>query len=106
MNFGIKIVYTVSATFTQNEALVLFEKETGSKWKVSHKSTKEAEKEGYDALEKGDIMTRIMEIILSRMYSDKELCVWDDEDMRKLGIAPDVGLEAVIKDVSKMCGTK
>ncbi|CAF1326919.1 unnamed protein product [Didymodactylos carnosus] len=90
-------VYLADATFSQKEALALFEKYTGTKWTIMNKTTEEALKSGLDALAKGDYINGYGNIIMSFNWGGKGAVIFDNNDMTLLDVKP-LGLEKIIKD--------
>jgi uncharacterized protein YbjT (DUF2867 family) len=63
-----KHIYIADATFTQQQALSLFEKHTGSKWTVKHINTEDSFKQGADDFTKGDVRKDIDEYLMTVIY--------------------------------------
>ncbi|CAF3263188.1 unnamed protein product [Rotaria sp. Silwood2] len=62
-------IYIADTTFTQQEALFLFEKYTKSKWTTKQVTTESLLKQGAKSFAKGDTMTAIISYLLSAIYS-------------------------------------
>ena len=66
-----KRLYIADATFTQQQALALFEKHTNSEWTKKEVSTDSLAKTSADAFAQGDTMTGVVSSLLSIIYNGK-----------------------------------
>lgn len=93
-----KRIYVADATLTQQQALALFEKYTGSNWTVRHVSTEDSLKKGADAFAKGDRREGIHAYLMAVIYNGQGAAQFDGKTSNHaLGLEP-IPLEQIIKE--------
>jgi hypothetical protein len=93
-----KRIYVADATFTQQQALTLFEKYTNSKWSIKNVNTADARKEAEENLAKGNIPAAFGGYLLSFAYGGAPAANFESKTIIKdLGI-PTVSLDQIVKE--------
>ena len=93
-----KRIYIADATLTQQQALALFEKYTGSNWTVRHGSTEDSLKDGADAFAKGDRREGVHAYSMAVIYNGQGAAQFDGKTSNQaLGLEP-VPLEQIIRE--------
>jgi uncharacterized protein YbjT (DUF2867 family) len=93
-----KRIYIADATFTQQEALVLFEKYTDSKWTKKYVTTEESFKQGKEHLANGDIYKGIHAQIMSFAYNGQGSSNFQDKTSNKALGLETISLEQIVKE--------
>jgi hypothetical protein len=93
-----KRIYIADATFTQQEALALFEKYTGTKWTVKHMSTEDSYQQGTEHFAKGDIPNGAQAYILSGIFREQGACNFQDKTSNKALGLETIPLEQIVKE--------
>jgi len=93
-----KRIYIADTTFTQQEALALFEKYSGTKWTVKHISTEDSYKQGAEYYAKGDLSKGIPAYIMSAIYSDGGASNFQNKTSNKALGLETVSLEQAVKE--------
>jgi hypothetical protein len=93
-----KRIYIADVTFTQKEALALFEKYTGTKWTVKHMTTEDSYKQGAEYYAKGDLANGIPAYIRAAVYNEQGASNFQGKTINKaLGLETN-SLEQIIKE--------
>ncbi|CAF1272454.1 unnamed protein product [Adineta ricciae] len=93
-----KRIFIANTTFSQQETLDYFEKETGIKWTVKHASSIETIKNAAEQLAQGKVMDAFVNYIRSAIYGDNKMFLFEGRTNNKeLGI-PEIPLERIIKE--------
>jgi len=96
-----KRVYVADATFTQQQALNLFEKYTNNKWTVKNIATADARKDAEASLAQGNIGAAFVGYILSYVYGGSKGTVFDGKAVnQQLGV-PTVSLDQIVQQIVK-----
>lgn len=99
-----KRIFIADTTFTQQQALALFEKHTNSQWTTKQMTTESLVKTGADAFAKGDVTTGIVSNLLNIIYSGTGASDFEKKTSnRSLGIKTS-SLEEIIKDTLEKRG--
>jgi uncharacterized protein YbjT (DUF2867 family) len=93
-----KRIFIADATFTQQEALVLFEKYTDTKWTVKHVSTKDTHKEATEKLAKGKFGEAFADYIRFLVYSGLKVNMLDGRTSNKDLEIPTISLDQIVKE--------
>jgi uncharacterized protein YbjT (DUF2867 family) len=93
-----KRIYIADATFTQQEALALFEKYSGTKWTVKHKTTKETYKQGTEYYAKGDLANGIPAYIMAAVYGEQSASNFQGKTSNKALGLKIIPLEQIVKE--------
>jgi len=93
-----KRIYIADATFTQQEALALFEKYTGTKWTVKHVRTEDSYKQGGEYYAKGDLLNGIRAYILASVYNEQSASNFQGKTSNKALGLETISLEQIIKE--------
>jgi len=93
-----KRIYIADATCTQQEALALFEKYSGTKWTVKHISTKDSHKQGADYYAKGDLLNGIRAYILAAVYNGQGSGNFQGKTSNKALGLQTISLEQLVKE--------
>jgi nucleoside-diphosphate-sugar epimerase len=101
-----KRIYIADATFTQQEALALFEKYSGTKWTVKHKSTKESYKQGDECYAKGDIANGIPAYIMAAIYSEQGASNFEGKTSNNALGLKTIPLEQIVKEAVERSQTR
>lgn len=94
-----KRIYIADATFTQQQALELFQQFTGTKWKINEVSTSELLEQGGQAFVNEDKMTGILCFILSVIYNGRGACRFESKTSNKILGVQTKSLEKIIEEV-------
>lgn len=93
-----KRIFIANTTFSQQEALAYFEKETGTKWTVIPASAKETYNNANKELAEGKITEAFVDYIRSLIYGDNKSFLFEGRTSNKeLGI-PTLPLEQLVKE--------
>ncbi|UJR26044.1 hypothetical protein I4U23_007390 [Adineta vaga] len=93
-----KRIFVADVTFTQQEALALFERYTNTKWSIKHIRTIDARKEAEENLKKGNIQQAFGGYLLSYIYNEHEGGNFDGKTINKdLGLST-VSLDQIVKE--------
>jgi len=93
-----KRIYIADVTFTQQEALALFEKYTGTKWTVKHMTTEDSYKQGAEYYAKGDFVNGIPAYVRAAVYNGQGASNFQGKTINKaLGLETN-SLEQIIKE--------
>ena len=93
-----KRIYIADATFTQQQALALFEKYTGTTWTVKQVSTEDSFKEGAEAFAKGDISRGAHAYIMAVVYNGQGAARFDDKTSNQALGLESIPLERIVKE--------
>jgi hypothetical protein len=93
-----KRIYIADATFTQQEALALLEKYTGTKWTVKHLRTEDSYKQGGEYYAKGDLSNGIRAYILASVYNEQSASNFQGKTSNKALGLETISLEQIIKE--------
>ena len=93
-----KHIFIADATFTQQQALSLFEKYTESKWTVKHTSTEDSFKQGADAYANGDRRRGAHAYLMAVIYNGKGAAQFADKTSNQALGLETVPLEQVVKE--------
>jgi len=93
-----KRIYIADVTFTQQQALTLFEKYTGEKWTVKHVSTEDSLKSGEEYLKKGDIEKGYKGLIMAMAYNGQGASNFEGKTSNEALGLETYSLEQIIKE--------
>lgn len=93
-----KRIYIADVTFTQQEALALFEKYTGAQWTVKHKSTENVHKEAVEYYAKGDLANAIPAYIMGAVYGEQSASNFQGKTSNKTLGLETISLEQAVKE--------
>ena len=93
-----KRIFIADATFTQQEALALLEKYSGTKWTVKHQTTKEAYKQGGEYFAKGDILKGVQAYIMSAVYRENGAANFQGKTSNTALGLKTIPLEQIVKE--------
>ena len=96
-----KRIYIADATFTQQQALTLFEKYTGTTWTVKQVTTEDSFKEGAEAYAKGDIARGVHAYIMALVYNGQGAAQFADKTSNDALGLQSVPLEQIVKEAVK-----
>ena len=94
-----KRIFIADTTFTQLEALALFEKYTNTKWTVKHVSTNDLEKEAAEKLANGNIGAALVDYVRFFAYNSglKVFLLEGRTSNKALGI-PTLSLDQIVQE--------
>lgn len=93
-----KRIYVADATFTQQQALALFEKYTKSKWSVTNAVAANERKRAEENLAKGNIGPAFLGFILSVAYGGSSASNFEGKTINAAIGVPAVPLEQIVKE--------
>jgi hypothetical protein len=93
-----KRLYFADTTFTQLQALTLFEKYTNIKWTLNHVTTEESLKQGAKHLAEGNIFQGYAAYLMAVVYNEKGACNFEGKTSNKALGVEIVSLEQIIKE--------
>jgi uncharacterized protein YbjT (DUF2867 family) len=93
-----KRIYIADATFTQQEALALFEKYSGTKWTVKHISTDDSYKQGVESFSKGDFLNGVRAYIMGVIYNGQGSSNFQGKTSNKALGLETISLEQAVKE--------
>jgi hypothetical protein len=93
-----KRIYVADATFTQQQALTLFERYTNTKWSVKNITTADARKQAEDNLAKGQIQQAFTGFLLSYAYGGFPGANFDGKTINQQVGVPTVSLDQIVKE--------
>ncbi|CAF1357948.1 unnamed protein product [Didymodactylos carnosus] len=94
-------IYIADVTATQQQALDLFEKYTGTKWTVKHTSTEDEFKRGAELFAKGDFAQGAHGYLMAVAFNGQGACNFEGKTSNKaLGIES-ISLEQIIKEAAE-----
>ena len=98
-------IYVADATFTQQEALALFEKYTNTKWSVKKVVSADVRKEAEENFAKGNIAQAFGGFILSLIYGGSPVTSFEGKIINKAIGVPTVPLDQIIKEAVERSNT-
>jgi uncharacterized protein YbjT (DUF2867 family) len=93
-----KRIYVADASFTQQQALALFEKYTNTKWTVKNVVAANERKQAEENLAKGNIGAAFVGYILSFAYGGNPGANFEGKSINKAIGVPTVPLEQIVKE--------
>ena len=93
-----KRIYIADVTFTQQQALTLFEKHTGTKWTVKHISSKDSLNSGEEYLKKGDINKGYSGYLMAVAYNGQGASNFEGKTSNKALGVETYPLEQIVKE--------
>jgi uncharacterized protein YbjT (DUF2867 family) len=93
-----KRIFIADVSFTQQQALALFEKYTGTKWTVNHVSTNDALKNAEEYLKKGDVKNGSKTFIMAIVHNGEGACYFEGKTSNKALGLETYPLDQIVKE--------